>query len=104
MITIYDRFPNSNYQIEEVFFVQQEVLHFLAQNSGIFLELKKKTSLDSFKKLTKKWQPENCPYRLYKSYIQNLFYLGFRIRIFLTTFVRMYMAFVMAIYFSILFG
>ena len=35
-------------------------------------EFKKETSLHAFKKLTKKWQPENCPCRLCKSYIQNL--------------------------------
>ena len=35
-------------------------------------EFKKETSLDAFKKLIKKWQPENCPCRLCKSYIQNL--------------------------------
>ena len=34
-------------------------------------ELKEETSLNAFKKLIKKWQPENCPCRLCKSYIQN---------------------------------
>ena len=34
-------------------------------------EFKKETSLDAFKKLIKKWQPENCPCRLCKSYTQN---------------------------------
>ena len=35
-------------------------------------EFKKETSLDAFKKLIKNWQPETCPCRLCKSYIQNL--------------------------------
>ena len=35
-------------------------------------EFKKETSLDAFKKLIKKWQPENCPCSLWKSYVQNL--------------------------------
>ena len=30
-------------------------------------EFKKETSLDAFKKLIKKWQPENCPCGLCKS-------------------------------------
>ena len=34
-------------------------------------EFKKETSLHAFKKLIKKWEPENCPCRLCKSYIQN---------------------------------
>ena len=34
-------------------------------------EFKKETSLHAFKKLTKKWQPENSPCRLCKSCIQN---------------------------------
>ena len=35
-------------------------------------EFKKEILLDAFKKLINKWQPENCPLRLCKSYIQNL--------------------------------
>ena len=35
-------------------------------------EFKKETSLDAFKKLIKKLQPENCPCRLCKSYVENL--------------------------------
>ena len=35
-------------------------------------EFKKETSLHAFKKLIKKWEPENCPCRLCKSYIQNV--------------------------------
>ena len=34
-------------------------------------EFKKETSLHAFRKLIKKWQLENCPCRLCKSYIQN---------------------------------
>ena len=34
-------------------------------------EFMKETSLHAFKKLTKKWQPENSPCRLCKSCIQN---------------------------------
>ena len=37
-----------------------------------FNEFKKGTSLDAFKKLIKKRQPENCPCRLYKSLIKFL--------------------------------
>ena len=35
-------------------------------------EFKKETSLHAYKKLIKKWQPDNCPCRLCKSYMQNL--------------------------------
>ena len=34
-------------------------------------EFRKKTSLDAFNKLNKKWQAENCRCRLCKSYQQN---------------------------------
>ena len=33
---------------------------------------KKETQLNAFKKIIIKWQHENCPCRLCKSYIQNL--------------------------------
>ena len=49
-------------------------------------EFKKETSLDAFKKLIKKWQPENCQCRL-----RNFFFL-------------LYMAFVIVIHFSIIFS
>ena len=35
-------------------------------------EFKKETSLHAFKKLIKKWEPENCPCMLCKSYIENV--------------------------------
>ena len=35
-------------------------------------EFKKETSLHAFKKLIKKWEPENCPCRLCKYYIQSV--------------------------------
>ena len=35
-------------------------------------EFKKETSLHAFKKLIKKWEPENCPGMLCKLYIQNV--------------------------------
>ena len=65
-------------------------------------EFKKETSLHAFKKLIKKWQPENCPCRLCKSYIQNLGFIYDSLEIFLSSFVCIYMAFVIVIYFSIL--
>ena len=38
-------------------------------------EFKKETSLHAFKKLIKKWEPENCPCMLCKSYIQNVSFI-----------------------------
>ena len=85
-------------------FCETESISFLAPkiwNIIIPNEFKKGTSLDAFKKLIKKWHPENCSCRLCKSYIQNL---GFEIHsnCFLSLF-SVCTTFI-AIYFSILFG
>ena len=47
--------------------------HFISwpENQTVPNEFKKETSLDAFKQLTKKWQHQNQPCRLCKSYIQN---------------------------------
>ena len=43
--------------------------------SNMSSELKESTSLNEFKKKIKTWKPENCPYKLYKIYIQRIGYL-----------------------------
>ena len=40
------------------------------------LELKELTSLNTFKKGIKKWQPKNCPCRLCKQYVLNLGFIS----------------------------
>ena len=34
--------------------------------------LKKKESFDNFKTAIKRWKPESCPCRLFKTYLQNI--------------------------------
>ena len=64
-------------------------------------EFKKETSLHAFKKLIKKWEPENCRCRLCKSHDQNVCFIQDSV-FFQSSFVCMYVAFVIVIYFSIL--
>ena len=67
-------------------------------------EFKKETSLHAFKKLIKKWEPENCPCMLCKSYIENVGFYQDSNFFFNLVLVCMFMAFVIVIYFSILFS
>ena len=68
--------PFSQFELPNVksVFCGTESISFLGPKIGNIVpnEFKKETPLNAFKKLIKKWEPENCPWRLCKSHIQNL--------------------------------
>ena len=45
------------------------------------VEAKNKDSLDGFKKEIKKWEPSECPYRIFKTFVSNLSFVWTKINI-----------------------
>ena len=71
----YNLRPFSQFHLPNVsFFCETESISFLGPKiwNIVPCEFTKESSLDAFKKLIKKWQPENCRCRIRKSHIQNL--------------------------------
>ena len=58
-----------NHGLEIVWFLGPKIWESLPN------DLKIKESDDSFKTAIKRWKPESCPYRLCKTYLQNIGYL-----------------------------
>ena len=58
-----------NFGFESIRYIGPKIWESLPQ------DLKNKETLDSFKTAIKKWKPDSCPYRLCKTYLQNMGYL-----------------------------
>ena len=58
-----------NYQIESIRYLGPKIWESIPAN------IKKPNTIERFKSGIKKWKPESCPCRLYKTYLQQIGYM-----------------------------